>query len=65
MTTDPVVPRTAERITQELRAVEYTLMLTLPGTPEHTVATRRVKRLTDELLAAVEVVEEHHADQEQ
>lgn len=55
MTTDPSGARTADRIVQELRAAEYTLLITNPGSPEHETAVERVEVLTGELLGIVEI----------
>lgn len=59
MATDPAGARTAERIAGELRAAEYTLLITLPGTPEHTVAVAQVERLTQELLDVMDIGRAH------
>ena len=55
MTTDPSGARTADRIVQELRAAEYTLLITTPGSPEHETAVERVEILSRELLEVVEI----------
>ena len=59
MATDPPGARTADRIAQELRAAEHTLLITVPGTPAHEVAVGQVERLTGELLEVVDIGPAH------